>query len=109
MNRKRLCCLLLAVLLGLLPLAPALAAGEKYVRNTGTEPVAVFAAIGDETPVETLAPGAQVKWLGENTVDGQLWYQVEGGFVAAGPTVTVVEAPQPAPTDPPETMSPPVR
>ena len=116
MNRKRLCCLLLAALLGLLPLAPALAAGEKYVKNTGTEPVAVFAAIGDETPVETLAPGAQVKWLGENTVDGQLWYQVEGGFVAAGPTVTVVEAPQPtpkptdppAPTDPPKPTDPPV-
>ena len=116
MNRKRLCCLLLAALLGLLPLAPALAAGEKYVKNTGTEPVAVFAAIGDETPVETLAPGAQVKWLGENTVDGQLWYQVEGGFVAAGPTVTVVEALQPtpkptdppAPTDPPKPTDPPV-
>ena len=110
MNRKRLCCLLLAALLGLLPLAPALAAGEKYVKNTGTEPVAVFAAIGDETPVETLAPGAQVKWLGENTVDGQLWYQVEGGFVAAGPTVTVVEAPQPTPkpTDPPAPTDPPV-
>ena len=109
MNRKRLCCLLLAALLGLLPLAPALAAGEKYVKNTGTEPVAVFAAIGDETPVETLAPGAQVKWLSEGTVDGLLWYQVEGGFVAAGPTVTVVEAPQPTPkpTDPPKPTGPP--
>ena len=94
MNGKRIFCLLLAVLLGLLPLAPALAAGEKYVKNTGTEPVGIFAAIGDEAPARTLAPGEQVRWLSESTVDGQLWYQVEGGFVAAGPAVTVVEAPQ---------------
>ncbi len=106
MNRKRLCCLLLAALLGLLPLATALAAGEKYVKNTGTEPVAVFAAIGDEAPVGTLAPGEQVKWLGESTVNGQLWYQVEGGFVAAGPAVTVVEAPQDPPADPPAPTDP---
>ena len=72
MNTKRWICLALATLLALLPLI-TLAAGEKYVKNTGREPVGIFAAIGDRDPVRTLAPGKQEKWLDEETVDGVLY------------------------------------
>jgi len=111
MNVKRALCLALAVLLALLPLA-TLAEEQKYVKNTGTEPVGVFAAIGDSTPVRPLNPGEQVKWLGEETVAGALWYAVEGGFVPAGPSVEVIVPGSPAPqaTEPPtQPTDPPVQ
>ena len=41
MNTKRFICLALATLLALLPLT-TLAAGEKYVKNTGKEPVGKY-------------------------------------------------------------------
>ena len=91
MNTKRLICLALATLLALLPLT-TLAAGEKYVKNTGKEPVGIFAAIGDKDPVRTLAPGKREKWLDEETVDDVLWYRVRKGFIMAGPDIEVVGA-----------------
>ena len=90
MNTKRWICLALATLLALLPLI-TLAAGEKYVKNTGREPVGIFAAIGDRDPVRTLAPGKQEKWLDEETVDGVLWYRVKDGYIMADLGIEVVE------------------
>ena len=62
MNRKRIFCLLLAALLGLMPLV-ALAETEWRVRNEGLEAVGVYAQIGDPSPARSLGPGQEMKYL----------------------------------------------
>ena len=52
MNRKRFACLLLAALLLAVPFV-ASADTEQHVRNNGTEPVDVYAQIGDPAPDRT--------------------------------------------------------
>ena len=73
MNGKRLACLLLAALLLATPLA-ALADTEWHVRNNGTEPVDVYAQIGDPAPTRALAPGQEMLYLSDY---GNGWHQVQ--------------------------------
>ena len=66
MNRKRIFCLLLAALLGLMPLV-ALAETDQRVRNEGLEAVGVYAQIGDPSPARReseagMAPGICHGW-----------------------------------------------
>ena len=90
MNAKRIGCLLLAALLLGMPLV-ARAAGERYVKNVGPEPLPVYGAPGDAAPVQTLGPGEQTPWLGEEKVNGVLWYRIKDGWMPEGPALAVVE------------------
>ena len=87
---KKWLSLILAALM-LLALAPAaLASSEDFVKNSGSSPADVFTAIGDDTPVGTLAAGEQKKLLGTEKNGEDTWYKIEGGYVKKAGGVEVI-------------------